>query len=273
VFPLKKQHDSAGKNAAPAEAEIHPPSVRRIGWSRLAPGKRLGAGFIQSLLLARTGGEPPGLGQWGARYSIAVAAFSAAVLVGVVAARSAPPRAEDPDWPCQQRLVPKLSAAGYWNGPSLDKVGDWHADPLVADLVRRLAPRRVSTAEGLTAIAAFARTLSNDRQRRLALAFCGLLADSDREREVLIEKLKQIGRRQRELADLVAELATQLNAIPADATGEAAVRRVDLEQRHDFTARNFEEIQHTIRYACETPIELDARLGAWARALQDAASH
>jgi hypothetical protein len=44
-----------------------------------------------------------------------------------------------------------------------------------------------------------------------------------------------------------------------------------LQQRHDFTARNFEEIQRTIRYACETPVELDARLGAWARALQEAA--
>jgi len=45
-----------------------------------------------------------------------------------------------------------------------------------------------------------------------------------------------------------------------------------LQQRHDFTARNFEEIQRTIRYACEAPVALDARLGAWARVLQEAAS-
>ena len=195
------------------------------------------------------------------------------MLLGAIPVRSAPLRAENPDWPCQQRLVPKLSAAAYWNGPSLDKTGDWHADPAVANLVRRLAPRRVSIAEGLTAIVAFARTLSGDRQRRLALAFCGLLDESDRERAALIEKLKQIGRRQRELAALIEKMATQLNAIPAGVIGEAAAKRVDLEQRHDFTARNFEEIQHTIRYACEAPVELDSRLGAWARALQDAASH
>ena len=88
----------------------------------------------------------------------------------------------------------------------------------------------------------------------------------------MIEQLKQIGRRQRELADLVARLATELNSIPPNAAGEAAAKRVDLQQRHDFTARNFEEIQRTIRYACETPVELDARLGAWAHALQEAAS-
>jgi hypothetical protein len=100
----------------------------------------------------------------------------------------------------------------------------------------------------------------------------GLLEETDRDRAGLIKELKEIGRRQRELADLVARLATELNAIPPDAGGEAAAKRIDLQQRHDFTARNFEEIQRTIRYACETPVELDARLGAWARALQEAAS-
>jgi hypothetical protein len=191
-------------------------------------------------------------------------------LAAAVNARSAPPRAEDPDWPCQQWLVPKLTAAGYWSGPALEGLGDWRADPAIADLVRRLAPRRVSTQEGLSEIAAFVRTVSNDRPRRLALAFRGLLEETDRERAGLIEKLKNVGHHQRELADLVAELAAELKSIPPDATGEAAAKRLDLQQRHEFTARNFEEIQRTIRYACETPVELDARLGAWARALQQA---
>ena len=192
--------------------------------------------------------------------------------VAAVNGNSAPPRVEEPDWPCQQRLVPRLSAAAYWNGPVLEGLGDWRADPEVADLVRRLAPRRVSTQEGLSEIEAFVRTATDDRSRRLALVFTGLLEETDRERAGLIEELKQIGHRQHELADLVARLATELNAIPADAKGQAAARRIDLRQRHDFTARNFEEIQRTIRYACETPVELDARLGAWARALQEAAS-
>ena len=187
-------------------------------------------------------------------------------------AQSAPPRTEDPDWPCQQRLVPKLAAAAYWNGPALEGIGDWHADPEIADLVRRLAPRKVSTQAGLSEIAAFAQGLSQDRPRRLALAFQGLLEETDRERAVLIDQLKQIGRRQRELAALVGQLGAQLDAIPPGAVGEAAAKRIDLQQRHDFTARNFEEIQRTIRYACETPVELDARLGAWARALQSASS-
>ena len=184
---------------------------------------------------------------------------------------AAPQRVEDPDWPCQQRLVPRLTAAAYWNGP-LDMQGDWQADPEVAELVRHLSPRRVTTEEGLVEIGNFAKTASKDRPHRLTLVFRGLLEETDRERAGLIERLTQMGRRQRELADLVARLEDELNSVPPDAPGEAADKRVDLQQRHDFTARNFEEIQRTIRYACETPVELDARLGAWARALQQPAT-
>jgi hypothetical protein len=190
--------------------------------------------------------------------------------LAIVLIAGAAPRSEDPDWPCQQRLVPHLTPAAYWNGP-LDIQGDWQADPEVAELVHRLAPRRITTEEGLAAITSFAKAVSEDRPHRLALAFRGLLEETDRERAGLIEQLRQMGRRQRELADLVARLAGELAAIAPDATGEAAEKRVDLRQRHDFTARNFEEIQRTIRYACETPVALDARLGVWARALQQAA--
>jgi len=183
---------------------------------------------------------------------------------------AAAPRSEDPDWPCPQRLVPRLAAAAYWSGP-LDVQGDWQADPEIAALVRRLAPRRVSTEAGLAEIEAVAKAATADRPHRLALVFRGLLEETDRERTALIGQLTQMGRRQRELAELVGRLADELRSVPPDATGGAAEKRVDLQQRHDFTARNFEEIRRTIGYACEAPVGLDARLGAWARALQAAA--
>jgi hypothetical protein len=205
------------------------------------------------------------------RSSAATAALWVAALVGAApAAVAAGP--EQSDWPCQQRLVPKLAAGAFWNGPSLDGIGDWHADPAVAALVQRLASRRISIEEGLTAIAAFAGSLSGHRARGLVLAFRGLLDETDRERSAVIDALNLIGRRQRELAGLASRLGAELDAMPIEATGEAAARRLDLEQRRDFTVRNFEEIGRTIRYACEIPVTLDARLGAWARALQKLAA-
>ena len=186
-----------------------------------------------------------------------------------VALCAAAPRSEDPDWPCQQRLVPRLTAAAYWSGP-LDTEGDWRADPEIAALVGRLAPRRVSPEAGLAEIEGFAKTATIDRPRRLVLVFRGLLDETDRERAELIGQLTRMGRRQRELAAIVGRLADELRSLPPDATGEGAEKRVDLQQRHDFTARNFAEIRRTIGYACEAPVALDSRLGAWARALQAA---
>jgi hypothetical protein len=151
----------------------------------------------------------------------------------------------------------------------LEKLGDWRVDSAVVNLVRRLAPRKVSTQEGLSEIAAFAQSASEDRPRRLALVFEGLLEETDRERAALIDRLKQIGRRQRDIAAFAEQLSAQLDTIPPDTADEAAAaRRTDLQQRHDFTVRNFEEVQRTIRYACETPTDLEARLGAWGRVLQ-----
>ena len=137
----------------------------------------------------------------------------ATLAVALIAATA--PQSEDPDWPCQQRLVPKLGPAAYWNGP-LDMQGDWQADPAVAGLVRQLAPRRVTAEQGLAAIAALAQTVSDDRTHRLTLAFRGLLEETDRQRADLIERLKQIGRRQHELAELVARLTSELDAMPTD---------------------------------------------------------
>ena len=201
---------------------------------------------------------------------------SLATMTGIAAlfvaleVRSAPPPTQDPDWPCQQRLVPHVTAAAYWNGPSLDNLGDWRADPAVAELVRRLAPRNVSTQEGLSEITAFVQSSPEDRPRRSALVFKGLLEETDRERAALIDRLKQIGRRQRDIAALAEQLTLELDAMPRDASDGTAAERIDLQQRHDFTVRNFEEVQRTIRYACETPTALEARLGAWARLLQKA---
>lgn len=186
------------------------------------------------------------------------------------AARAASP-GQDPNWPCQQRLVPSLSAAAIWSGPALDGPADWHAEPRVADLVNEIAPRKVSQEEGKVAIAAFVKDLSAEERARLVpLALVGLLEETNRQRGELIGRIKNFGQRQRSLADLVARVTAELDAIPVQTQGAEADERAELEQRKTFLIREFEEAQKTMRYACETPVQLEARLGAYARALQGA---
>jgi hypothetical protein len=187
--------------------------------------------------------------------------------IGTCISASAAPPAEDPDWPCQQRLVPELTAGAYWTGvPIPDKV-DWRADPRVAKLVEEVAPRDVPTETGVAEIQAFVKTAEPNV---LPAAFAGILEETNRQRDQLIARLKELMRRQREIAAKVGKATDEASSIPADATGDDAARRADALNRQAFLTRTFDETRHTMRYACEAPTALDARLGAYARALQPA---
>lgn len=198
---------------------------------------------------------------------LAVTAIAAALAWPTTAI--AQTRGPSPGWPCYQPLVPTLTAAMLWSGPSPEGLGDWHADPAIAALVERIAPRAVATADGEAAIKQFTGTLEGDRKRLITLAFAGLLDETNRQRSEVIDRIKALAERQRHLADLVAKLTAELDATPApaDASSEAAAQRTDLVQRWTFTSRAYTELQHTMHYACEVPSQLDARLGAYARAL------
>jgi hypothetical protein len=88
----------------------------------------------------------------------------------------------------------------------------------------------------------------------------------------VISQLKSLGRRQRDLAAAASAIGDQLRTMPNDATAEEAARRTDLEQRRMYAIRSFEAAQQTVRYACEIPVQLEGRLGAYARALEAALS-
>ena len=200
------------------------------------------------------------------------------ILLGALAclapmAAGAAPRNADPDWPCQQALVPQIAPAMIWAGPSIDGIGDWHKQPDVAGLVERAAPRSVSREQGEAAIDDFTKGLSGDRNHLITLAFAGLLDETNRERGEVIERIKELAQRQRSLADIIARLTAQLDAAPAPKPGEAlSPERSELVERWTFTQRSYNSLQQTMRYACEVPGQLDARLGAYARALQSALS-
>jgi hypothetical protein len=200
------------------------------------------------------------------------AALLAAGLALMLAAPSlaAPRKGDDPDWPCQQRAVPTLSAATYWSGPPLEETGDWTAEPRVSELVQQIAPRQVPAAQGEAAIGKFADSLGadDDKKRLLSLVFAGLLGETNRQRGEIIARLLELGHRQHDLADIASHAGEELRTIPTDATGEEASRRADLEQRFNFVTQAFTSTQRTMRYACDIPVQLDARLGRYARALQ-----
>ncbi|HEY0203453.1 MAG TPA: hypothetical protein VGC15_04810 [Acetobacteraceae bacterium] len=188
------------------------------------------------------------------------------VLAGVAAlvlGAAGPPPA-DPDWPCVQRLVPTLTAGTLW--PGHDAAGDWRADPQVAAVVSDAAPRTQPTPAAVARLDAYAATVpAADRPAALSLLFTGLVDETNRQRADVIERLRGIGRRQRTLTEITGRVSDELRALPPDAP--AAVRE-EVVQRRGFLIREYEEIGRTIRYACEVPSTLEARLGSFAQALQ-----
>lgn len=194
----------------------------------------------------------------------------AAALACSVAPVAAASRNADPDWPCVQRLVPKLSAGLLWAGPAIDEAAEWRKEPDVVALVEKITPRRVTADQGKQAIGTFVQGAGEDKPRLLTLAFAGLLEETNRQRSELIERIQALARRQRELADIAARAGEELGKIPADVGGDDAARRNDLEQRRHYVSLAFQESQRTMRYACEAPVQLESRLGEYARALQAA---
>jgi hypothetical protein len=180
-------------------------------------------------------------------------------------------RGDDPDWPCVQRLVPELAAGGVWTGPPAPEGEAWRQASDVAALVARITPRTVPEEEGLRAIAAFSAPLdATARRRLLPLVLAGVLEETNGARSQLIDRIKAFARRQRGLAEAANRTAAALDAIPPDATGEAASRRAELERQYFFEAKAFQDAERTMRYACDAPVRLEARFGAYARALQEA---
>jgi hypothetical protein len=197
-------------------------------------------------------------------------AILATALACTAGPTSAASRNADAGWPCPQRLVPKLSAGLFWSGPDGAATEEWRREPDVVALVEKISPRKVAAEQGKEAIGVFAQGLGDEKSRRLTLAFAGLLDETNRQRAELIERIRAFAQRQRELADIAARAGEELSKIPANAEGEAAARRQDLEQRRQYVSMAFQESQRTLRYACEAPVQLESRLGEYARALQAA---
>jgi hypothetical protein len=184
----------------------------------------------------------------------------AALVLAATAARAAPP---DPDWPCVQRLMPSLTASTYWTGPA--PKADWHADPAISTLVAEIAPRTVPADAAVAKVNQFAAGLPADgKPDRLAELLAGLVEETNLQRGEIIDRLRGVARRQRKISDLVA-------GVTSDLSHETdPVKHDEMVQRRSFLLREFDSMQRTVRYACEAPVQLEARLGSLGRALDAA---
>ncbi len=200
-------------------------------------------------------------------------AFSAAALL-LFGSRVWSADATDPDWPCVQRKVPTISAGMIWAGPALDQAlrSTWRADEAVARLVPRLAARRTELEEAETLIESFASGLkAATRGRRLALLFAGVLESINTERRQIMAGIERYTRKQRELAQAVRKTRDELSAVlkMANRSDADKARRRKLEETLSWQSRIHDEREQSLQFVCESPVLLEQRAFAIARAIMN----
>ena len=177
----------------------------------------------------------------------------------------------DPDWPCNQIKTPTFSLAAVWSGPELDLKSDtWRDDSDIADLKAKMTQRRVPVADVEAAIAGFKAKAGPDADAKLLRAFAAGFQDLTQQRAQIIDGLERFGHKQRAMADRIrAESQTAQSA--ADEKKDAPAQSgPDSAEKLQWDMRVFDDRRQTIRYVCDTPTLIEQRIGAIARAVQQA---
>ncbi|WP_147431203.1 hypothetical protein [Thiocapsa rosea] len=190
-------------------------------------------------------------------------------MVAVIVFQSA--SAESNDWPCQQILVPQVSAAVVWDGPPVGtETSDWHDDPRVATLVAAITTPLSNEETAASAIAAFAAGLSaEEKDRVLTLAFAGVLETLNRDRAKLVEGIKRYSRDQSRRAEAIGAELDAMVRLEKDPSDAAAARLAELTERMEIEQRVFDERERSIEYLCMRPVAVEQRLGFLARRIAE----
>jgi hypothetical protein len=172
-----------------------------------------------------------------------------------------------PDWPCAQAKVPELSVAAVWAGPSLDDVQDkWKEDASIGELVAKLAARRTPLEEAEKDIKEFL-TGSSGKVASGKLLFSGLFDTLNAQRSSVMMGLERVTRKQREAAEKIRSDTIDLQLLQGASPPDQS--KIDqLSNQLLWETRIFEDRRSVVKYVCEVPTEIDQRLFALGRKIQ-----
>lgn len=192
---------------------------------------------------------------------------SATVSVTVAAAADF----SDPDWPCIQRKVLHLSTGQMWAGDPVtpEDLKDWRTLDTVAAAAPVLAVRRTSPEEIETVVDRFASDAGADKDDHLRLLFAGVFTLIERERSQIIQGIARYARTQTALTGAIEATQNEITQLGAkkDKTFDDEDRIEELEDQLIWDTRIYKDRQQSLTYVCETPVILEKRAFAIARAI------
>ena len=167
---------------------------------------------------------------------------------------------DDPDWPCIQRLVPRIAAAQVWAGP---EPAAWQGDLEVDRLAAKLAARATPIAETEKLVEAFVATQPKPEINDKLTAVMGRTLDIiNRDRASIIAGIKRFSARQRALAERIRKTRATLKE-----TASSAALSNDMAEQLSWDLRIFDEREKSMTYLCEQPVLLEQRAFALGRTL------
>ncbi|WP_315796451.1 MULTISPECIES: hypothetical protein [unclassified Bradyrhizobium] len=189
-----------------------------------------------------------------------------AIAASASAAQGADPRY--PDWPCPQAKVPEISIAAVWSGPPIDDVGaSWKDDAKVAELVAKLAARRIPLEQAQKDAADFLTGTAEEKTRKGKLLFVGLFDTLNAQRTSVMNGLERVMRKQREAVDKVRGDTIKLQEMQSSAAPDQA-KVEEMTNQLNWETRIFEDRRRVMKFVCEVPTAIDQRLFALAREIQ-----
>lgn len=195
--------------------------------------------------------------------TFAVMAFAGTAFSGTAGAATF----DDPDWPCIQRRIDQISLGQVWAGPIPDEaVEELAATPEIQSLATRLELRRTPMEEAEALIAGFAETASEEELTALYLATFNRI---NRARGAIVGGIGRYARKQAALQDQIEERRAEMAALTATLNDpDPDYDRIDMvEQQLEWDTRIFTDRQQSLIYVCETPVILEQRAFALARAV------
>lgn len=173
----------------------------------------------------------------------------------------------NPDWPCRQILVGRLSVAAVWAGPSIEGIA-WRNEEPIADIVAKLAARRTPVEDAERTIEDFARSQGAGKTKKLIAVFAGLFETLNDERTQVIEGLLRFGAKQKELADKIRAENALAREGPGKKPDTSEQDAKTVAQDLEWDLRVFDERRQSLTYVCETPTLIEQRLFALAKVIQ-----
>jgi len=185
-----------------------------------------------------------------------------ALLLGTLPGNAEAASSTNPDWPCIQRLVPRISAAQVWAGPEPSPEAG-QGDIEVSRLASQLAARRTPLEEAEKLVEDFAevqpKELLNDK---LTALFGRTLRIINRDRASIIAGIKRFSQRQQKLAERIRETRAELQQ-----TGDSGAEESESTELLTWDLRIFDEREKSMTYLCEQPVLLEQRAFALGRTI------